>query len=137
MPIRAAKKSLENIELLVSPHGSLSRTVRNVESITGNIKSNSNKIDSTLTHVANISAALDSSDIYSIITHLDSTLSATNEIMNKINNSEGTAGLLVNDSLLYMNLTSATASLDSLLVDLKAHPKRYVQVSVFGGKDKK
>lgn len=134
--IKAAKQSLQNIEQIVSPYGSLSKTLRNVESITGNIKNNNEKIDSTLVHVANISASLDSADLFSTIAQLDSTLTATSQIMNKINNGDGTAGLLINDSLLYMNLSSATASLDSLLVDLKAHPKRYVQVSVFGGKKK-
>ena len=53
-----------------------------------------------------------------------------------INNGQGTAGqLMVNDSL-YNNLNSALASLDSLLIDLREHPKRYVHLSVFGKKDK-
>jgi phospholipid/cholesterol/gamma-HCH transport system substrate-binding protein len=34
-------------------------------------------------------------------------------------------------------MESASKHLDELLVDLKAHPKRYVQLSVFGRKDKK
>ena len=45
-------------------------------------------------------------------------------------------GLLMRDKTLYQNLTTTVADADSLMVDLKAHPKRYVHFSVFGKKDK-
>ena len=51
-------------------------------------------------------------------------------MMEKINKGEGSVGMLVNDQKLYKNLTSASGSLDSLLQDMEAHPKRYF--SVFG-----
>ena len=66
----------------------------------------------------------------------DETFARTSELFDKINQGEGTAGqLVVNDSV-YNNLNSALASLDSLLIDLREHPKRYVHLSVFGKKDK-
>lgn len=45
-------------------------------------------------------------------------------------------GLLINDTKLYDNLKASSESLDKLLIDLKAHPKRYIHFSVFGKKDK-
>jgi phospholipid/cholesterol/gamma-HCH transport system substrate-binding protein len=134
--IESLNKSLASLGYMVSPHGSLTKTMNNLESMTSNLKSKNEKIGESIDHFANISAALDSANLQSTIVSLDSTLLETKEIMAKINNGDGTAGLLVNDSLLYMNLASATASLDSLLTDLKAHPKRYVHLSVFGKKDK-
>lgn len=56
--------------------------------------------------------------------------------MQKINEGNGTMGLLVNDPKLYANLDSSARSLDALLTDLKENPSRYVHVSVFGKKDK-
>ena len=57
-----------------------------------------------------------------------------NEIAAKINKGEGSLGLLANDRQLYTNLDSAAKSLDQLLIDLKANPKKYVHFSVFGKK---
>ncbi len=134
--INSLNKGLSSLGYMLSPNGSLTRTMKNIESITSNIENKNEAIGQSIDHMANVSAALDSANLQSVIKSLDSTLLATKDIMAKINGGEGTAGLLVNDSLLYMNLASATASLDSLLVYLKDHPKRYVHLSVFGGKDK-
>jgi len=45
-------------------------------------------------------------------------------------------GLLMRDATLYNNLNATMVSADSLLIDLRAHPKRYVHFSIFGKKDK-
>jgi phospholipid/cholesterol/gamma-HCH transport system substrate-binding protein len=57
-------------------------------------------------------------------------------VMAKLDKGEGSAGLILNDKKLYENLNASTKSLDSLLVDLKAHPNRYLHFSVFGRKEK-
>jgi phospholipid/cholesterol/gamma-HCH transport system substrate-binding protein len=53
-----------------------------------------------------------------------------------INSGQGTAGKLIMNDSAYYNLNGALASLDSLLIDLREHPNRYVHLSVFGKKDK-
>ena len=58
------------------------------------------------------------------------------KITNQINNKEGSLGLLINDKQLYNNLQNASKELEQLLRDLKDNPGKYVQFSVFGGKDK-
>ncbi len=55
----------------------------------------------------------------------------------KIDSKEGTLGLLLNDSKLYDQLLLTNRSLTTLLDDLRVNPKRYVNISVFGRKDKK
>lgn len=59
-----------------------------------------------------------------------------NRTLDNINKGEGTLGKLAKNDSLYRNTNSALANLDSLFIDLKAHPKRYVHFSLFGKKDK-
>lgn len=60
----------------------------------------------------------------------------SNQLSSKMNSRDNTLGLMLNDRQLYDNLTSTVGHADSLMIDLKAHPKRYVHFSVFGKKDK-
>lgn len=57
-------------------------------------------------------------------------------VLQKTKSTDGTVGLLLNDPKLYNNLQQTSRSLNTLLDDLKTHPKRYVSFSVFGKKDK-
>ncbi|UCC79956.1 MAG: MCE family protein [Candidatus Zixiibacteriota bacterium] len=68
------------------------------------------------------------SDLYD---HTDSLLINLNKTLEKINSGEGTLGQIATDAEMYRKLLSAIESLDSLLVDIKAHPKRYVKLSLF------
>ena len=67
---------------------------------------------------------------------VNQTLSNVQEVTDKINHNKGTLGLLMNDPSLYNNLTSTMRNADSLVVNLRQHPKRYVHFSLFGKKDK-
>ena len=67
---------------------------------------------------------------------VNQTLANVNEMTRKLNSNEGSLGLLMRDASLYNHLSQTAADADSLLIDLKSHPKRYVHFSVFGRKDK-
>ena len=54
----------------------------------------------------------------------------------KINSKDGSIGLLLNDTKLYDNLESTSNKLNILIDDIRVHPKRYVNISVFGKKDR-
>lgn len=64
------------------------------------------------------------------------TIGNVNNMITQMQSTEGTLGLLMKDPTLYKNINHTVQSADSLVVDLKAHPKRYVHFSVFGKKDK-
>jgi phospholipid/cholesterol/gamma-HCH transport system substrate-binding protein len=121
------KKSLQ-------PEGSLSQSLNNLSFITDNLKNSNNEIKVMLQNLAAVSDSLKESDLKTLIANADATFAKTSEMFTRMNKGEGTAGkLIVNDSL-YNNLNHTMASLDSLLIDLREHPKRYVHLSVFGGK---
>ncbi|MDP2723851.1 MAG: MCE family protein, partial [Bacteroidales bacterium] len=71
------------------------------------------------------------SDIPGTFANINTTLLDMQVLLQSIQDGKGTLGqLMVNDSL-YNQLTNSAASLDSLLLDVKANPKRYVKFSVF------
>lgn len=63
--------------------------------------------------------------------HTDSLISALYNALEKINNGQGTLGQLATNRDLYNQLSATLASLDSLIIDIRAHPKKYVKISIF------
>lgn len=128
--------SLEALNKSLADGGSLNSSFDNLQSITGNLKSKNQEISSTLEHLSNVSAAIDSANLKETIVKLNTSLDAIHEIMAKLNDGDGTLGKLLNDSSLYANLDSTSSNLNLLIKDVNAHPKKYVSISVFGKKDK-
>lgn len=75
-------------------------------------------------------------DVNATMAKVNHTLDNVERLTATLNSKEGTLGLMMHDKTLYNNLNSVVSNADSLMVDLKAHPKRYVHFSVFGKKDK-
>ena len=75
-------------------------------------------------------------DVEGTMARVNATIDNLNAFTAKLNSGEGSMGLLLNDASLYNNLNNTVRSADSLLTNLKAHPKRYVHFSIFGRKDK-
>jgi len=94
------------------------------------------KANGVLDNTQQLTGNLAAVDIAAMTAKVNQTLANVQQMTDKLNSNEGTLGLLMRDATLYNNLTSTAASADSLLIDLKAHPKRYVHFSVFGKKDR-
>ncbi|MEO8560852.1 MAG: MlaD family protein [bacterium] len=84
------------------------------------------KIDSTMKNFQASSASLTR-----IAANLDSTSRKANTLMAGLERGEGTAGKLLRDSLLYNDLRGLVGQVDSVLVDLKANPKKYINLKIF------
>ena len=78
---------------------------------------------------------LNSLNLQATMDSVNMTISSVHQMMDQIQSPEGTLGLLMKDPSLYNNLNHTVQSADSLVTDLKAHPKRYVHFSVFGKKN--
>ena len=138
--------------LLADP--ALRNTLHNVEGMTGNLNATSaelkslsaslnrevpdmmNKANGVLDNTQQLTGNLAAIDVEGMAAKVNQTLANVEQMTQKLNSNEGTLGLLMRDATLYNNLSSTAASADSLLIDFKAHPKRYVHFSVFGKKDK-
>ena len=97
-----------------------------ISSIVKNLEANNDEITNILKNFSNISDDIAKSNIKNLLT----SLSAASK---KINDSEGSLGMLINDKDLYLNLEKSSKELEALIKDIKANPKRYVSFSIIGG----
>ncbi|WP_293588449.1 MlaD family protein [Prevotella sp.] len=138
--------------LLADP--ALAQSLHNVQTITGNLTTSTAelnklmaslnkgvpvmmaKVDGVLDNTNKLTSNLAKLDIQNTMQQVDQTINNVKELTAKLNSNNGTLGLLMNDPSLYNNLNSTMCSADSLLTNLRQHPKRYVHFSLFGKKDK-
>lgn len=102
----------------------LQQSLRSLPTIMG-------RIDDTSTDVANFVSRLDSLQLQETIANLESTSRELKSFTQRLNQSNGTVGRLLNEDGLYNRIDSVTTSLDALIRDIKANPKKYVKLSLF------
>jgi phospholipid/cholesterol/gamma-HCH transport system substrate-binding protein len=138
--------------LLADP--TLSRSLHNVEDITAGLTTTAvelnqltaslnrqlpalvSKADGVMANADTLTHSLNKMDFAATMAKVDRTLQNVEQMTAQLNSKEGTLGLLMRDPGLYHNLNATMSHADSLMIDLKAHPKRYVHFSIFGKKDK-
>jgi len=113
----------------------LKATLENINKFTLMLAENSGKLTSTFSSLENIADTLAAADIYSSVNNLKSSLEKVSVLIGNLNNGQGTAGKLITNDSLYTNLSNSLESLNRLLLDMKANPKRYVHFSLFGKKN--
>ena len=127
----------DQINSMLAPgKGSIAKSVENIAGISGNLKNNNDSITMIIGNLTKVSRDISNSEIGNTIKQLENASVNLNQILNGIKEGKGSLGMLTKDESLYKNLTSTSNSLNILLQDLRLHPKRYVQVSVFGKKEK-
>lgn len=114
--------------------GELAGVIKNANSITGNLAANNAQINNTLNNLQDFSASLKNAPVQATMDDLRKAAGDLQSLVAKANNSNGSLGLLLNDKRLYNNLSTTLGTLDTLLGDVKAHPAKYINVSVFGSK---
>ncbi|MDX2413921.1 MAG: MlaD family protein [Bacteroidales bacterium] len=114
----------------------LSELINNLNSISKLIDNNGAQLDSTLDNIHYISERLTKSDIDTALISFSSSLKESQLILQGINSGKGSAGKLMNDDSLYVNLSRSLESLNLLLKDMEKNPGRYLHFSVFGSKKK-
>lgn len=152
---------MDNLNRLTG-NPALAATLHNAQAITDNLKESSIQLNSMMRNdlppmLANLKSAsananrltanLAAIDVQTTINSVNATLTSAHNLANqlgdmstnldrKLKSKDNTLGLFLNDTNVYDNLNSTLRNADSLMIDLKAHPKRYVHFSVFGKKEK-
>lgn len=138
--------------LLADP--AIANSLHNIDHITGSLTNTSNELNrltaslnkqmpqmlenagGVLANANTLTRSLNEMNLAATMQKVDNTLRNVEQMTAKLNSNDGTLGLLMRDAELYNNLNATMMHADSLMIDLKQHPKRYVHFSVFGRKDK-
>ena len=128
------KQSLANVHRISNDLTNVSSGLRSM--MAHQVPAILNNADTAVADLKTVVADVKRADIHATIARVDTTIDGVNAVIADVRSQEGTLGKLMYDKSLYNHIDAAVISADSLLVDLKAHPKRYVHFSVFGKKDK-
>ena len=138
--------------LLADP--ALANSLHHIEGITDNLHTTSqqlnvlmgglnkdipnllHKADGVLTNTNKLTSNLAQVDVANTMAQVDQTIAHLKDFTRQLNSREGTLGMLLHDPTLYNNMNKTMRNADSLLINVREHPKRYVHFSVFGRKDK-
>ncbi len=131
---QSLQKSLANIQstldnfdkTVASGSDRLDRILANIESITSNLSQNKEAINATLANLNAISDTLKRIEFANTIQQAHDALVQVSDVMKKINDGEGTLGLLVNDQKLYNSLDSSSKSLNMVLTEFHDNPGKYM-----------
>ena len=114
--------SKEVNEMLAQNKSKISGTMSNVEKASANF--------------SKVSDSLAKANIGQTVKNLEKTLANVDKMMGDMQAGKGTMGKLMKDDAMYNNFTKTSKELELLLQDLRLNPTRYVNVSLFGKKNK-
>ena len=131
------KSAIASLEVTMAEFSQTSK------SINGILAENKSKLNTTLSNFEKtsgnlnaMSSSLEKADLGATVKKLEATLTSVNGMMANLEQGKGSMGKLLSDDAMYNNLTKTSKELELLLQDLRLNPTRYVNVSVFGKKNK-
>ncbi|MGC4038966.1 MAG: MlaD family protein [Chitinophagaceae bacterium] len=131
------KDASHSLKALVNDkNGPLNETLSNASSVTGNLKKNNDSITALISNANMLAKKFANLPLNQTLDSVKGAITELKQILQKVNSPNGTLGALMNDKTVYNKLTNTIASAELLLDDIRVHPKRYVNISVFGKKDK-
>lgn len=120
-------------KMLLSNQRNINLITSNMATLTAQLQKTETKFNRLATNLNQITDTLKNTPINATIRDLNATVAEAQTALQKFNQNTGTMGRLMNDDSLYANMNASTESLNALLKDFKANPKRYVHFSLIGG----
>ena len=139
--IRRAIVNFERVSLRVdtlikSEKNRISRVLVNIENITNNLKESNADIKNAFSNISQLSDSLVNVDLVGTIERAKTAIDQVNILIDDIQNGDGTISHLIKDTLIYNNFNMMLEETTRLIENIKVHPNRYLQFSVFGSKER-
>ena len=135
-------KSMSNISGITGSlknsldQGQVDQILRNIKQLSASLVSMQKEFQPIVGKMGTFTDKLNQMELDKAVQQANNALSNLNQVMEKVNKGEGTLGALANNDSLYNNLNNVSNSVDKLFIDLRENPKRYINISVFGKKEK-
>ena len=131
------RNSLANLNVVLAEFSSASKNVNAMLADNKkNITSTMTNLEKTSSNFSKVSDSLAKIQIGQTVKSLENTLVKVDAILADMQSGKGTLGKIMKDDTMYTNFTNASKELELLLQDLRLNPTRYINVSVFGKKNK-
>jgi len=128
--INNIEKTTSDLQQIVSAQkGNIQLTMENVRDITSALSKNSKELENTIKNMSSFSDTLSRLPITPVVENIALASEQLLELINKMNSTESTAGLLLNDDQLYQSITGLSENLSTLIKDIQTNPKRYLEFS--------
>ena len=135
--LESVSKLSNTSETLIGSSGhDIQKITTNIAKLTESLLKTEKQLAVLMTKMNILGDTLNKADLAGTVNSLHQSTEQLTKTMLAINEGKGTMGKLMKNDSLYKNLNASSASLNALLIDFKANPKRYIHFSVFGGKDK-
>lgn len=108
----------------------------NISLLTASLRQTERQINRLASNLTEITDTLKRVEINKLVNNANDAVSELEATVAKLNSNQGSMGKLMNDDAVYNNLSRSTEALNLLLRDIQAYPKRYVQFSLIGRRDK-
>lgn len=108
----------------------LSASLSALQPVLRDVKHLTSNLDTISDDMAVLSDRLSGVPVDSLVADMAAAVANLRALSEQLNDPDGSLGLLMKDPELYRNINSAIGSLDSLFVDIKAHPKRYINIKL-------
>lgn len=135
--VTTLNSTVQDVDNVVKGSSSdIKKTLENIAGITENVKKSNVKITNLISNFSDMSDSLKGADIAGTVMQTKAALAEVTKMMEEINNGNGTAHQLIYNDELINNMNAMLQETERLVLNIKTHPKRYLQFAVFGGKDK-
>ena len=132
--IESVTASLDNI--IAGNEANFGKIVTEITTFTKTLSDISPELKSVVANFDRIADTIAKANVAEVIVNVNNTILQVEEVMKKISTGDGDVAKLLNEDELYVKLAATIKSLDELIVDIKNNPKRYINVTVFGKKEK-
>ena len=135
--IGASLGNLSNLTAHLSQNSNrIDSVMRNLTKLSQSVGQNSDNINRAIHNFASFSDTLSQLNLNQAIVDAQQSLEQLNTLLNNINNGDGSVSKIIRSDSIYNSLERASAQLDQILNEFGKNPKKYINFSVFGGKDK-